>query len=166
MYIPYTESYYYICIVIENGWMFLNLRHHEWYGNSNVLLVNLGVSDTCRTLDANFDTKIEYISRNIYVCVCVYIYTQFPLGYRMKFRYIGFLLKTNCLPKYFLQWLYFAYSWVPGGKIWLCWWLGVKKYRAWTIIKSVGYSTAFGWALWLCKISIFTVPHHQPITSS
>ena len=54
--------------------------------------------------------------------------------------FLNFLFQeTNRHANNFLQWIYFAFSWIPVGKVWLCRCLGVKKYRAWTLSKSVAY---------------------------
>ena len=48
---------------------------------------------------------------------------------RMALNNISCLLhKTAGLPNYFLQWIYFTYSCIPHGKVWLRWCLGVNAY--------------------------------------
>ena len=88
---------------------------------------------------------------------CIYIGEEMrykPWGNRLKAMYISItrgaprralsyirylIKKMSCLPNYFLQWIYLEYSWVPAGKVWFCWCLGVKRYRASTFSKSAVY---------------------------
>ena len=56
--------------------------------------------------------------REIDYKLCIWI--SLKEGPRMELDVINYLLQElNSFPNYFLPWIYFTYSWVPGGKVWL-----------------------------------------------